>query len=276
MALYSNTNGALNTASGAYALYANTSGYDNTANGARTLYSNISGCFNTANGYFSLLSNLNGNANTANGYRALGSNTNGNDNTADGAFALENNTSGSFNIALGYNAGSSLTTGSNNIAIGNPGTSSDDATIRIGTQGTQTNTFIAGIYGATVSGAALYVNSSGQLGTLTSSARYKTDIQTMGQASDALLALRPVTFRYKPEIDAQGLPRFGLVAEEVEKVNPELVIHDPDGKPYTVRYEAVNALLLNEFLKEHRKVEDLESRLHRLEQLLSAKNGGGK
>jgi len=161
---------------------------------------------------------------------------------------------------LGYAGGFNLTTGSNNIDIGNLGVAGDSATIRIGTQGTQTATFIAGISGATASGGvAVYVNSSGQLGTLTSSARFKQNIQAMGDSSDVLLSLRPVSFRYRQEIDPKGLPQFGLVAEEVEKVNPDLVARDADGKPYSVRYEAVNAMLLNEFLKEHRTMQELRS-----------------
>jgi O-acetylhomoserine/O-acetylserine sulfhydrylase-like pyridoxal-dependent enzyme len=163
---------------------------------------------------------------------------------------------------LGYTAGSNLTTGSNNIDIGNSGVAAEANTIRIGIAGTQTTTFIAGISGATASGgAAVFVNASGQLGTATSSRRFKQEIKPMDQASEAILALRPVTFRYKQEIDPKGIPQFGLVAEEVEQVNPDLVVRDAEGKVYTVRYEAVNAMLLNEFLKQHRKVEELEAAL---------------
>ncbi len=203
-------------------------------------------------------------------------------NTGLGQAALASNTTGDENIASGSDSGYNNTTGSFNIEIGNYGGSGDTHVIRIGTPGTQANTFIAGIYGSTASGgAAVYVNSSGQLGTLTSSRRFKTDIQDMGDASDALLSLRPVTFQYKPEIDPQGTPQFGLIAEEVETVNPSLAVHDTNGLPYTVRYEAVNAMRLNEFLKEHKKVEeqgagiqDLNARLEKLEQLVNAKNGG--
>ena len=130
------------------------------------------------------------------------------------------------------------------------GVAGDSFTIRVGDF--QTKTFIAGISGATVTGTAVVVNSSGQLGVAASSQRFKQNIQTMGDASDTLLALRPVTFQYKPDLDPKGIPQFGLVAEEVEKVNPDLVARDEQGKPYTVRYEAVNAMLLNEFLKEHK------------------------
>ena len=160
---------------------------------------------------------------------------------------------------MGYQAGFNLTSGSNNIDIGNAGVAGDAGTIRIGTKGAHTKTFVAGIYGATTSGGIpVYIGGAGKLGTTTSSARFKQNIHDMGGASDVLLALRPVAFTYKAEIDADGIPQFGLVAEEVEKVDPDLVVRDPDGKPYTVRYDAVNAMLLNEFLKQHRKVEEQE------------------
>jgi uncharacterized coiled-coil protein SlyX len=159
---------------------------------------------------------------------------------------------------LGSFAGSNLTTGNSNIDIGNPGVAAEANTIRIGTQGTQTKTFIAGITGGAVTGVAVKVNGAGQIGTAPSSQRFKTEIKPMDKASEAILALKPVTFRYKKEIDPQGSPEFGLVAEDVEKVNPDLVARDADGKVYTVRYEAVNAMLLNEFLKEHRTVQELK------------------
>ena len=156
--------------------------------------------------------------------------------------------------------GINLTSGSNNIDIGNPGLVGESKRIRIGTAGTQKATFIAGISGATVpNGVGVIVGSNGQLGTVTSSARYKEAIKPMDKASEAILALEPVTFRYKHELEPAGIRQFGLVAEEVEKVNPDLVARDDQGKPYSVRYEAVNAMLLNEFLKEHRKVEKLEA-----------------
>ena len=162
---------------------------------------------------------------------------------------------------MGYLAGDNLTTGSNNIDIGNVGVAGEAAKIRIGTAGTQTAAFIAGIRGVAVTGAAVVVSSSGQLGVAPSSERFKDEIKPMDKASEAILALKPVTFRYKHELDPEGIPQFGLVAEQVEKVNPDLVARDEQGKVYTVRYEAVNAMLLNEFLKEHRKVEDLEKDL---------------
>ena len=288
-ALYSNTNGGFNAAGGNAALYSNTSGSENTAFGDSALYSNTSGGNNTASGENALGANTTGSDNVALGTDALFFNLTGNNNTAVGVESLIQS-SGSGNVALGYFAGYNVGSGNDNIHIANSGFSGDDSTIRIGAQSTQTKTFIAGIYGATAaSGVPVYVNSSGQLGTLTSSARFKTDIQSMGDASDTLLALHPVTYKYKPEIDPQGLPQFGLVAEEVEKVNPALVAHDQDGKIYTVRYEAVNAMLLNEFLKQHQtvaeqkaeidklkneaaKVTSLESRLAGLEKLVRALN----
>jgi uncharacterized coiled-coil protein SlyX len=160
---------------------------------------------------------------------------------------------------LGILAGENLTTGDNNIDIGNNGVGTDSNTIRIGTVGTQTATYVAGIFGTGVAGVTVLVDSSGHLGVLTSSERFKDEIKPMDTASEAILALRPVTFRYKHEIDPNGIPQFGLVAEEVEKVNPDLVARDAQGKVFTVRYEAVNAMLLNEFLKEHRTVEELKA-----------------
>ena len=165
-----------------------------------------------------------------------------------------------------------LTTGSNNIDIGNVGVAGETNTIRIGTVGTQTDTFIAGISGATVpGGVAVIVDANGHLGTMVSSARFKDEIKPMDKASEAILALKPVTFHYKQELDPKGIPQFGLVAEEVEKVNPDLVARDDQGKVYTVRYEAVNAMLLNEFLKEHRKVQEQEATLAQLKSTLAKK-----
>jgi hypothetical protein len=179
---------------------------------------------------------------------------------ANGAYALYKNTVGSYNIALGYNAGYSLTTGSNNIEIGNSGLAAEANTIRIGAARTHTNTYIAGISGVTVAGGVgVIVDTNGHLGTIVSSERFKDAIQPMDKASEAIFALKPVTFRYKKEFDPEAIPQFGLVAEQVEKVDPDLVARDEKGKPYTVRYEAVNAMLLNEFLKEHRKMENQAS-----------------
>jgi predicted ribosome quality control (RQC) complex YloA/Tae2 family protein len=143
-------------------------------------------------------------------------------------------------------------------------------TIRIGNTDI-TDTFIRGISGATASGgAAVFVNGNGKLGTMTSSKRFKDEIKPMDRASEAILALRPVSFRYKKEIDPQRIPQFGLVAEDAEKVNPDLVIRDSQGKPQTVRYDQVNAMLLNEFLKAHRKVQEQEATISRLEKEIEA------
>jgi hypothetical protein len=264
-ALYYNTTGTDNTATGDSALFDNT-GSENTATGSGALTSNTTGNNNTAAGAFSLFSNNTGVDNTAHGNEALFINTIGNSNTADGNNALHNNTSGNSNIAVGDSAGINLTTGSNNIDIGHKGIAGEANTIRIGTVGTQTKTFIAGISGKTVaSGVGVIVGSSGQLGTVVSSARFKDAIKPMDKASEAILALQPVTFHYKKELDPEGIPQFGLVAEEVEKVNPDLVARDEQGKPYTVRYEAVNAMLLNEFLKEHGRVQAQQSKIEKQE-----------
>jgi hypothetical protein len=184
-------------------------------------------------------------------------NTSGNFNTAVGVNALFNAT-GFNNVAIGHQAGINVTTGSNNIDIGAFGRSGDSQTIRIGRLDLQNSTFIAGIFGAPMSGSVVVVNSSGKLGVVPSSARFKDNIEPMGKASEMILQLKPVTFCYKEQIDPDRIPQFGLVAEEVEKVNPDLVVRDNDGKPFSVRYDAVNAMLLNEFLKEHKKVEQLE------------------
>jgi hypothetical protein len=256
--------GSDNTADGYQALNKNTTGPGNTAIGYQALFSNTTNGSNTATGYQCLFHST-GNADTAYGQAALYNNTTGGTNTAVGSAALYENTIGSNNIAIGGGAGFSLTTGSNNIDVGNVGAAGESSTVRIGTSGTHTNTYIAGISGVTVAGGiGVIVDSSGHLGTSTSSARYKESIQPMDKASEAVLELKPVTFRYKHELDPAGIPQFGLVAEQVEKVDPDLVARDKQGKPYSVRYEAVNAMLLNEFLKEHRKVEQLEQQVERL------------
>ncbi len=277
-ALYSNTTGGLNTANGTSALYNNTMGGSNTATGVNALYTNKTGSYNTATGVLALKENTtgtgntatglqalysnNGGDNTANGLNALYHNTTGGGNTATGEGALGDNTTGGSNIALGFNAGATLTTGSNNIDIDNVGVAAEGNTIRIGTVGTQTATFVAGIHGVTVASAVgVVVDVNGHLGTVTSSARFKDEIKPMDKASEAILALKPVTFRYKHELDPEGIPQFGLVAEEVEKVNPDLVVRDADGRINTVRYEAVNAMLLNEFLKEYRKVQEQDRKM---------------
>jgi len=266
LALFSNTLGSHNTASGDFALYSNTSGDDNTADGHFALFHNTAGPKNTATGHGALYGNTTGEANTANGANALFKNTTGGNNTANGFNALLHITVGSGNIALGASAGTNLRTGNKNIDIGNAGVTDESNTIRIGNVANQSATFIAGISGATVAGGVgVIIDTNGHLGTVVSSERFKDSIKPMDKASEAILALKPVTFRYKKELDAKGIPQFGLVAEQVEKVNPDLVARDDQGKPYTVRYEAVNAMLLNEFLKEHRKVEEQEATIIRLQ-----------
>jgi hypothetical protein len=264
-ALANNTTGMYNTADGHSAMFFNTIGIRNTATGSFALVFNTTGNHNTANGYGAVNFNTTGNYNTAIGYFGLYQNTTGNNNTAGGYNALLNNTTGNENIALGNFAGSNLTTGDNNIDIGNPGVAGESNTIRIGTVGTQTATYIAGVMGKTTPrGTPVFINANGQLGTVQSSARFKTEIKPMDKASETILALKPVTFRYKKELDVEGTPQFGLVAEDVEKVNPDLVVRDAEGKAYTVRYEAVNAMLLNEFLKAHRKLEEQEKTIAQL------------
>ena len=222
--------------------------------------SNTEGIANTATGSAALFPNTTGNGNTATGGGALFPNTTGSVNTAIGEGALNSNTTGSNNIALGSEAGTNLTTGNNNIDIGNPGRPGESGNIRIGTR--QTKTFIAGISGATVpGGVGVIVDTNGQLGTVVSSERFKTEAKPMDKASEAILALKPVTFHYKKDLDPEGIPQFGLVAEQVEKVNPDLVVRDAEGKVYSVRYDAVNAMLLNEFLKEHQTVQELKKQV---------------
>jgi hypothetical protein len=179
------------------------------------------------------------------------------------------NSTGSNNIALGNSAGHNLS-GSNNIDIGNQGVVGESGTIRIGTQGTQTKAFIAGIHGVPVTGVAVKVSATGQLGIQPSSARFKDEIRPIDKASEAILALKPVAFRYKKDVDRERTLQFGLVAEDVEKVNPDLVARDADGKPYTVRYDAVNAMLLNEFLKEHLHVQEQDAIIARQQKQIEA------
>jgi hypothetical protein len=270
-ALALNTTGINNTATGVQALNFNTVGNNNSAHGPAALYNNRTGSNNTATGDAALYANKIGDNNTASGVSALSSNTKGNNNTGEGYNALYNNTTGSYNVALGFKAGVNLTTGDNNMDIGNKGVAGESATIRIGTNGRQINTYIAGISGATVpTGIPVIVDSSGHLGTTTSSARFKEAIRPMDKASEAILTLKPVTFRYKHALDPEDIPQFGFVAEEVEKVNPDLVARDEQGRPYTVRYEAVNAMLLNEFLKEHRKVAEQGGTIRQLKAELQA------
>jgi uncharacterized coiled-coil protein SlyX len=260
-ALYSNTTGGNNTANGVQALFNNTTGSENTANGFLALPSNTTGSGNTANGDGALFRNTTGDNNTAIGVNTLFSNTTGSNNIASGLNALFNNTTGGSNIALGAYAGYNLTTGDFNIDIGNEAVAAEANTIRIGEQGVQTATYIAGIYGVSEGGtiSAVYINSNGELGTQgpPSSRRFKKEIKPMDHTSEAILGLQPVTFQYKS--DTKGTAQFGLIAEEVAQVDPDLVVRDAQGEIYSVRYEAVNAMLLNEFLKEHRTVQELKS-----------------
>src|SRR6266536_1240531 len=258
-ALTNDINGGFNTATGVFSLFSNTSGFYNSATGGYSLANNISGTRNTANGYAALYRNTadnntatgaaalyhntTGGANTANGYDALATNTAGSFNTAVGAAALASNT-GIGNTALGAGAGSAITFGNNVIAIGNVGANLVGAC------------FIGNIRGVTTANnnaVNVMIDSAGQLGTISSSRRFKKEIKPMDKAREAILALKPVTFHYKS--NATNIPQFGLIAEEVAEANPDLIVRDKNGEIYTVRYDAVNAMLLNEFLKEHRKVE---------------------
>jgi hypothetical protein len=282
-----NSDGHGNTGNGFLALQSNTTGSFNTATGAVTLNSNTTGILNTAVGYFTLVSNTTGVENTATGASALRLNTVGNYNTADGREALRENTIGNFNIGLGYFGGYNLTTsGDNNIDIGNQGVDGESNTIRIGEPVPVTNadgivmpahtaTFIAGIRGTTTGNGdaiSVVIDSAGQLGTMSSSRRFKNEIKPMDQTSESILGLKPVTFHYKN--DSKGTPQFGLIAEEVAKTNPDLVVRDTHGEVYTVRYEAVNAMLLNEFIKQHRKVEQQEATLARQQKQIEALTTG--
>jgi len=275
-ALFSNTTGGDNTATGNQALLFNTTGEGNTANGSPVLHSNTTGSDNTAIGFNALADNTIGYNNTSTGALALDSNTTGHDNTATGYLALNSNSSGSFNTAIGDEALFNNTTGGNNIVLGfNAGLNVTTANnvICIGADGNNVDNacYIGQIFGVTsLNGTAVFINSNGRLGTMTSSARFKDEIKPMDKTSEVLLALKPVTFRYKTEIDPSGMSQFGLVAEDVEKVNPDLVVRDKEGKPYSVRYEAVNAMLLNEFLKEHRRNDEQQATITRLSKQIEA------
>ena len=258
-ALLFNTTGLANTATGVTALLNNIEGNGNTANGWGALSNNNGnppdGSANTAVGAGALFSNTTGDSNTAIGLNALVNNTTGSGNTAVGVRALDHNTSGGLNIALGVNAGHDVVAAQNVICIG----------LNVFGADVGDSCFIGNIFGETsASGAAVYVNSNHRLGTLTSSSRFKDDIKPMERVSEALFALKPVSFHYKKEIDPAGMQQFGLVAEQVEKVNPDLVVRDQEGKPYSVRYEQVNAMLLNEFLKEHRTVQEQKATIAEL------------
>lgn len=249
-------------------------GYPNgvTAEGTQALFSLSTGVWDTALGYQTLFNNAGGGSNTAAGVRSLFNNTTGNDNSAYGVYSLYNITSGSNNIGIGFFSGINLTTESNVIAIGSPGEAGENNYIRIGTAGVHTETYIAGISGVPVEGSGdpVCVNNEGQLGECgVSSARFKHDIHSMDKASEAILSLRPVTFHYNAELHPNSQLEFGLVAEEVAKVDPHLVKYDKDGKIFGVRYEAVNAMLLNEFLKEHRTVDQLKAAIAKQETIIA-------
>jgi hypothetical protein len=240
-ALNANTDGRQNTAVGVAALQQNTSGVNNTALGEQALQSTTTGGANTACGAFALVDNTTGNNNTAVGSVALFENTSGSNNVAVGYNALTDLAAGSSNIALGANAGKNLTSGSRNIYIGNGGTTGENNVIRIGQ--VQTRTFIAGIKGVPLSGATVVVRPSGQLGVIASSARYKTEIHDLADSSDRLAQLHPVSYQYKTE---PGVTHFGLIAEEVDRVMPELVVRDEQNRPETVQYHEIIPLLLKE------------------------------
>src|SRR5271157_2535355 len=291
-ALYSNTTGSNNTATGTLALASNTTATDNTASGYNALQANTTGTGNTAIGSGALLSNATGMSNTASGSAALTSNTVGGSNTAAGAGALQYNTTGTGNTAIGGGALGSSTTGnyniavgmqaalnvsgtnSNNIHIGSLGASTDNNTIRIGTPGTQTSFFAAGVRGVTTgnnNSIPVVIDSNGQLGTVSSSRRFKEDIHDMDTASDGLLRLRPVTFRYqKPFADGSKPIQYGLIAEEVAEVYPDLVGRSADGQIETVKYQVLDSMLLNELQKEHQQVQQQAETIQRLESRLAA------
>ncbi|HEX9281283.1 MAG TPA: tail fiber domain-containing protein [Candidatus Udaeobacter sp.] len=271
--LFSNTTNSFNTATGVGALLFNTAD-ENTAVGAAALLFNTIGTRNTAVGAAALLNNTEATENTATGAEALKNNTTGIVNTANGVSALATNTTGNGNTALGFLAGSNLTTGDNNIDIGNSGVPGESATTRIGSE-FQTRTFISAIRGVTTGIADavnVVIDSNGQLGTMSSSRRFKKEIKPMDNASETILTLNPVTFHYKS--DGTGRPQFGLIAEEVAAANPDLVVRDADGEIYTVRYDAVNAMLLNEFLKEHRKNEEQGAAISRQQKQIEALTAG--
>jgi Chaperone of endosialidase len=269
-ALLSNTTGESNTANGAFALFSNSTGAVNTASGADALLNNTTGFANTATGAGALFGTTIGNNNTATGFSALSANMTGDGNTATGRSALTI-TTGSGNTALGANAGSALTTGNLNIDIGVDviGAAGESNTIRIGANLPQTPgasaCHIGGIYnqsGDPATMIAVGIDATGKLATVLSSRRFKHDIKPMDKASEAILALKPVTFHYKS--DAKNTPCFGLIAEEVAEVNPDLAVRNKNGEIWSVRYDQINAMLLNEFLKEHKKTQEQQTTIGQL------------
>jgi uncharacterized coiled-coil protein SlyX len=254
LSLFSDATGSFNTATGAGSLLFNTAD-NNTGFGAAALLFNTIGGGNTAVGTAALLNNTEGEQNTATGFGALFRNTTGYFNTANGISALNHNTTGYFNTALGYNAGYNLTTGNGNVCIG--------AGV-IGVAGEDNTTRIRNIYASAANARVVYVNDDNKIGTLASSRRFKEEIKPMEQASEVLFALKPVSFRYKKEFDAGRAPMFGLIAEDVEQVDPDLVSRNEKGEVETVRYEQINAMLLNEFLKAHREVQEQKATIAQL------------
>jgi hypothetical protein len=252
-ALLQNATGNRNTATGMQALYANTNGNNNTATGYNALYANTDGASNTADGVEALRFNTSGYHNTGSGAGALFSNTTGTENTAVGFRALYSNTTGSRNLALGLNAGRSLTTGSNNVDVANAGTAGDAGVIRIGTAGSQTSTYIAGITTAHITGSPVYISSSGQLGVLASSERYKTAVVPVEAETSGLHKLRPV--RYHLRNDPSRAVQYGLIAEEVARVYPELVIRDERGTVQGVRYDELAPLLVKEMQHQQQTIQ---------------------
>ena len=258
-----------NTAGGTHALLNLVTGYSGeTAFGAYALQANTTGNGNTAFGSLVLIDNTTGGGNTAVGSAALYSNTTGSNNTAVGSGAMQTVYSGSGNIAIGAVSGD-VGAGNNNIDIGNEGVSGESSIIRLGTSGTQTAAYIAGISGVTVTGGAdVVINSSGQLGTVVSSAQYKKDIQPMGDDSAKLALLRPVTFHYKADPSQQK--QYGLIAEEVAQVYPDLAVRDAQGKVQSVQYHQLIPMLLNEVQKQQRETRDLKAENASLRKALRA------
>jgi trimeric autotransporter adhesin len=272
-ALYFDTTGDFNTAAGSDALFSNTSADYNAAFGEEALSSNRTGAANTATGAYSLFYNTVGNYNTASGYNSLQHNKSGENNSAFGRGALESNTVGGYNTAVGFHAGYYITNGSNNIDIGNVGKATDgvaaqSGVIRIGTSAQQTQTFIAGINNSTVTGAAVVVDATtGQLGVLASSERFKTAIAPMGAATAKLAQLRPVSFKLKS--DATGTRQYGLIAEEVVKIYPELVIRDGSGQINGVRYDELAPMLLNESQQQRSTIAEQSAEIRDLKQQMA-------
>ena len=256
-ALGNNTTGVQNTAAGTQALMSNTDGDNNTSYGFAALSENTTGYQSIAIGASALRSNTVGDDNTVTGHLALSGNTTGNSNTAVGGGALAHNTTGDGNTAVGNAAGLLATDGDGNVYIG---------AHMHGVAGEDNTTYIRNVYDSQATARIVYVNANNKIGTLSSSRRYKEDVTPMDKASEALFALKPVTFRYKKEIDHARALSFGLIAEEVAEISPDLIIRDRDGKPETVRYDAVNAMLLNEFLKAHRTVQEQKAIVAQLKQ----------